>query len=132
MRVAMWSGLYFGSPTDMSLSRRARTVNDDLRQSISPAPVAIMFFDLIAAGLTPPLGCDPHLMTFGADTYWRGETHRVCDRPGAVTRLLEELAVAGVSQAIVVSAVAAPPSPHRLNAPRLEFRHRLGEFLAAR
>ena len=88
-------------------------------------------FDLIAAGLTLPFGCDPHMMTFGADTYWRGETHRVCDRPGAVSRLLEELAVAGVSQAVVVSAVAAPSSPHRLNAPRLEFRHRLGEFLAA-
>jgi hypothetical protein len=70
-------------------------------------------FDLIAAALTPPLGCDPHLMTFAADCYWRGETHRVCDRPGAVSRLLEELAAAGVSQVIIVSAVAAPPPPHR-------------------
>ena len=87
-------------------------------------------FDLIAAGLTPPIGCDPHLMTFAADSYWQGETHRVCDRPGAVSRLLEELAAAGVSQAIIVSAVAAPP-PHRLSVPRLEFRYRLGEFLAA-
>ena len=87
-------------------------------------------FDLIAAGLTPPLGCDAHMMMFGADSYWRGETHRVCDRPGAVSRLLEELASAGVSQAVIVSAVAAPP-PHRLNVARLEFRHRLGEFLAA-
>ena len=88
-------------------------------------------FDLIAAGLTPPLGCDAHMMTFGADSYWRGETHRVCDRPGAVSRLVEELAAAGVSQAIIVSAVAAPPPPHRLNVLRLEIRHRLGEFLAA-
>lgn len=88
-------------------------------------------FDLIAAGLTPLLGCDAHMMTFGADSYWRGETHRACDRPGAVSRLLEELAAAGVSQAILVSAVAAPPPPHRLNVPRLEIRHRLGEFLAA-
>jgi len=87
-------------------------------------------FDLIAAGLTPLLGCDPHLLTFAADSYWRGETHRVCDRPGAVSRLLEELAAAGVSQAIIVSAVAAPP-PHRLHVPRLDIRHRLGEFLAA-
>ena len=88
-------------------------------------------FDLIAAGLTPPIGCDPHMMTFAADSYWRGETHRVCDRPGAVSRLLEELAAAGVSQAIIVSAVAAPPPPHRLSVPRMDFRHRLGEFLAA-
>ena len=87
-------------------------------------------FDLVAAGLTPPLGCDPHMMTFAVDSYWRGETHRVCDRPGAVSRLLEELAAAGVSQAIIVSAVAAPP-PHRLSVPRLELKHRIGEFLAA-
>ena len=88
-------------------------------------------FDLIAAGLTPPIGCEPLMMTFAVDSYWRGETHRLCDRPGAVSRLLEELAAAGVSQAIIVSAVAAPPSPHRLSVTRLEIRHRLGEFLAA-
>ena len=88
-------------------------------------------FDLIAAGLSPPVGCDPHMLTFGADSYWRGETHRLCDRPGAVSRLLEELAAAGVSQVIVVSAVAAPPPPHRLSVPGMDIRRRLGEFLAA-
>ena len=88
-------------------------------------------FDLIAAGLAPPVGCDPHMLTFGADSYWRGETHRLCDRPGAVSRLLEELAAVGVSQVVVVSAVAAPPPPHRLTVPGLDIRHRLGEFLAA-
>jgi len=87
-------------------------------------------FDFVAAGLTPPVGCDPHLMTFAPDTFWRGETHRTCDRPGAVLRLLEELAGAGVSQAVIVSAVATPP-PHRLSVPRLEIQQRVGEFLAA-
>jgi hypothetical protein len=87
-------------------------------------------FDFVAAGLTPPIGCEPHLMTFAADTFWRGETHRMCDRPGAVSRLFDELASAGVSQAIVVSAVATPP-PHRLSVPRLETQYRTGEFLAA-
>ena len=87
-------------------------------------------FDFVAAALTPAVGCDAHLLTFGADTFWRGETHRTCDRPGAVSRLLDELAGAGVSQAIIVSAVAAPP-PHRLSVPRLEIQHRIGEFLAA-
>jgi hypothetical protein len=87
--------------------------------------------DIIAAALTPPVACDPHLVTFGVDTYWRGETHRLCDRPGACTRLLDELADAQVTQAILVSAVAAPRVPHRLAAARLEPRHRLGEFLAA-
>ena len=87
--------------------------------------------DIIAAALTPPVACDPHLVTFGVDTYWRGETHRLCDRPGACARLLDELAAARVTQAIVISAVAAPRVPHRLAAARLEPRHRLGEFLAA-
>ena len=88
-------------------------------------------FDVLAAGLTPPVACDPHLVAFGIDTYWRGETHRLCDRPGACARLLEELAGAGVTQAIVVSAVASQQVPHRLAAARLAPRHRLGEFLAA-
>ena len=29
-------------------------------------------------------------MTFAPDSFWRGETHRLCDRPGSVARLLEE------------------------------------------
>jgi hypothetical protein len=87
--------------------------------------------DIIGAALTPPVACDPHLLTFGVDTYWRGETHRLCDRPGACARLLDELADAHVTQAILVSAVAAPHVPHRLAAARLEPRHRLGEFLSA-
>ncbi|MBI3048644.1 MAG: hypothetical protein HYY76_10090 [Acidobacteria bacterium] len=87
--------------------------------------------DLVAAALTPPVLCDPRLLTFGADSYWRGETHRLCDRPGACVRLLEELAAAGVTQAILVSAVATSPRPHRLTAARLDLRHRLGEYLAA-
>jgi hypothetical protein len=88
-------------------------------------------FDLVAAALTPPLVCDPHPLSFSVDSYWRGETHRMCDRPGAPIRLLEELAAAGVSQAIVVSGVAAAQAPHRLRALRLELRQRLGDFLAA-
>jgi hypothetical protein len=88
-------------------------------------------FDLVAGALTPSLGCDPYPLTFGVDTYWRGETHRLCDRPGACVRLLEELAAAGVSQAILVSGVAASLVPHRLRPLRLDLRHRLGDFLAA-
>jgi hypothetical protein len=87
--------------------------------------------DLIAGALTPPVVCDPQFVTFAVDGYWRGETHRLCDRPGALSRLLEELALAGVTQAIIVSGVARVQKPHRLSTPRLALRHRLGEFLAA-
>lgn len=86
--------------------------------------------DVIAGALSPP-ACDPHLVTFGVDSFWRGETHRLCSRTGSVSRLLEELAAAGVSQAVIVSAVAVPSEPHRLPVPRLDFRHRLGDALAA-
>jgi hypothetical protein len=88
-------------------------------------------FDMVAAALTVPVACDPYLVPFGGDSYWRGETHRLCDRPGAVMRLLEELSGAGVTQAIVVSAVAPAGAPHRLAPPRLDLRHRLGDYLAA-
>lgn len=88
-------------------------------------------FDIVAGALTPPLGGDPHMVAFASDSYWRGETHRLCDRPGAISRLLEELSAAGVSQAIVISAVAPSAAPHRLTSPRLDIRNRLGEFLSA-
>jgi hypothetical protein len=70
-------------------------------------------------------------VTFAIESFWRGETHRVCDRPAAVIRLLDEVVAAGVTQVIVVSASASPGGPHRLSAPRLGPRNRLGEFLAA-
>jgi hypothetical protein len=87
--------------------------------------------DIMAAALTPPVACEPRLVTFATEGYWRGETHRLCDRPGALIRLLEELAGAGVSQAIVVTAVPTAFAPHRLRVPRLDVRSRLGEFIAA-
>jgi len=88
-------------------------------------------FDVIDAALTPPLVCDPALVRFASDSYWRGETHRLCDRPGLVTRLLEEVATAGVTQVIVVSATASAGEPHRLAPPRLDVRHRFGDVTAA-
>jgi hypothetical protein len=85
--------------------------------------------DVMTAAMTPPLLCEPELVTFAADSYWRGETHRGCDRPAAIQRLLEETANAGVTQAIVVSAVSVEGSPHRLRSVRWDPRGRLGEFL---
>jgi hypothetical protein len=87
--------------------------------------------DIMAAALTPPVVCEPRLVTFPSDGFWRGETHRLCDRPGAVMRLFEELAAAAVSQVVVVTAVPTAFAPHRLRTPRLDVRSRLGEFLAA-
>jgi hypothetical protein len=87
--------------------------------------------DVIAAAMTPPVACDPALVAFSADGFWRGEIHRLCDRPGAIHRVLEELSAAGVTQVILVSAVAASAGPHRLHRLRLDPRERLGDYLAA-
>jgi hypothetical protein len=87
--------------------------------------------DVVAAALTPPLIAEPALVTYASDSFWRGETHRMCDRPAAVNRLLEEVAAAGASQVIVVSGVASVPAPHMLRVPRMDPRSRLGEFQVA-
>jgi hypothetical protein len=83
--------------------------------------------DVVLAGLTPLRVCEPYPIVFAPDSYWRGETHRVCDRPGALHRLLEEVAAAGGRQAIVVTAAAPVDAPHQLRAPRLDVRGRFGE-----
>ena len=87
--------------------------------------------DVMSAALTPPVACEPHLVTFAPDGYWRGETHRLCGPPGSIVRLFEELAGAGVSQLIAVTAAPAVGAPHRLRVPRLNLRSRLGEFITA-
>ena len=87
--------------------------------------------EVMAGALTPPVVCEAWSVTFAADGYWRGETHRLCDRPGSVVRLLEELSGAGVSQVVIVSAVAVTAAPHRLRAVRRGPRGRLGEFVVA-
>ncbi len=61
--------------------------------------------------------------------YWRGETHRLCDRPAALLRLLAELSEIGVRQAIVVSAAPELKGPHALSRPRADGRGRLGDYL---
>jgi hypothetical protein len=87
--------------------------------------------DAIAAALAIPVVNDAHPMTFAADAYWRGETHRLCDRPGALARLLDELTELGVEQVIIVSAASALDGPHALAAGRLDGKGRAGEYLLA-
>src|SRR4030095_8131832 len=67
--------------------------------------------------------------TFAPDGYWRGETHRICDRPAALIRLVDELTDLGAEQRIVVSAAPQAQGPHTLAAARLDGRGRLGDYL---
>ena len=85
--------------------------------------------DAVAGALAVPIATDPHSIVFSADAYWRGETHRLCDRPSSLARLLDELADLGVQQILIVSASPESPRPHTLAAPRLDGRARLGEYL---
>lgn len=87
--------------------------------------------DVLSASLALPFGTEPHLVSFAADGPWRGETHRVCDRPGSLTRVLEEVAAAGAEQVIILSGSSRPGRPHELSANRADLRGRAGEELAA-
>jgi hypothetical protein len=87
--------------------------------------------DAMDAALAVPLAVDPHLTSFAPDGPWRGEAHRLCDRPGSLSRLLEEVAAAGAEQVILVTASPPAGRPHELSASRGDLRGRAGEQLAA-
>jgi hypothetical protein len=87
--------------------------------------------DGLSASLVLPIATEPHLVTFAAEGPWRGETHRVCDRPGALARVLDEVAAAGAEQVILLSASPRAARPHELNAGAADLRSAGAEQLAA-
>ncbi len=87
--------------------------------------------DAFAAALSLPVATDPRYVTFEHDSAWRGETHRLCDRPESTARLLDEVARAGVQQVILVSALPPAAGPHALGAARRDIHGRAGEHLLA-
>ncbi len=89
------------------------------------------WFDAFAAAISVPIATEPWLVRFAPSSSWQGETHRVCDRPDSVGRLLDEVALAGAGQVILVSAVSGPSGPHTLGTGRRDGRGRIGESLSA-
>jgi hypothetical protein len=87
--------------------------------------------DALNAALSVPLATEPHLLRFSTEGPWRGEAHRLCDRPEGLARLVEEAAHAGAEQVIVVSAAPPPGRAHELSAGRADLRGRAGEQFAA-
>jgi Patatin-like phospholipase len=87
--------------------------------------------DAIAAAVTIPLATEPHSVTFSAESYWRGETHRLVDRPASLIRLIDELIELGVKQIVLVAGTEDASGPHTLAPPRLDGRGRLGEYVAS-
>ena len=112
------------------------------RAASDPGTRAIEAFDLsgvarehaldsLQAALAVPLATDPHLVRFSPEGPWRGEAHRLCDRPEALSRLIEEAAAAGAEQVILVAASPVPGHAHELSAGRADLRGRAGEQLGA-
>ncbi len=87
--------------------------------------------DVLAAAMSLPGVSDPRLVQFTPDSYWRGETHRLVDRPGCLARLIEEAAAAGAEQVVIIAATPEPLGPHELRPPRLDGFGRIGEQLAS-
>lgn len=87
--------------------------------------------DVLAASLSVPVATSPRPVTFAPECPWRGETHRLADRPGGWLRLFLEVAAAGAEQVIVVSAVPGGGSAHRLEAARVDWRGAAGEYVRA-
>jgi len=85
--------------------------------------------DVVAGALAVAVVTEPRTVTFATDGYWRGETHRLCDRPASFGRVLLELLELGAAQIVVVSASADTSGPHTLTTPRLDGRGRFGEYL---
>jgi hypothetical protein len=86
--------------------------------------------EALLAGLSLPVATDVPLISFPAESYWCGEVHRAAARPGAVDRLLDELALAGIEQVVVVSPFPEVDGPHRLSVPRGDWRGRVSDYLA--
>jgi hypothetical protein len=87
--------------------------------------------DVMRAAVSVPGLTEPTLVRFAADSYWRGEVHRLIDRPASLARLLEEAAAAGAEQLILVSGSPEPPGPHELARPRLDPMGRISDHAGA-
>jgi hypothetical protein len=87
------------------------------------------FADAIAASMSMGVATEPHVIAFPPESYWRGERHRLCDRPASLVRLIEELADLEVRQVVLVSAAPDISGPHALAPPRVDGKARLGSYL---
>lgn len=83
--------------------------------------------DALIAGLRLPVASAPHEVTFPINSYWQGETHRWCDRPELVGRLIDEVARIGVEQVVLVTPAPPAAQPHDMRVKPGDFRHRMGE-----
>lgn len=116
--------MLFPAPGSVSALRRAEA------QDLASGTQGFLA-DVLAAALCLPGVGEPRLVRFAPDSYWRGETHRLSDRPSSIGRLIEEAAAAGAEQVMIVTATPEPPGPHELRPARLDGLGRIGEQLGS-
>jgi len=92
-------------------------------------PQRDLLMSFLAGAFSLPVVSQPAIVEFPTDSYWRGERHRVCDRPDLVLRLIDEFAGIGVEQLILVSPAPPPATPHALRAQPIDLRARMGELV---
>jgi len=109
-------------------SRRAVETRDAEIVELT-GPQRELLVDLLQGTWRLPVATAPATVTFPADSFWRGEQHRLCDRPELVSRLVDELATIGVEQVVLVSAAAPAASPHGMRARPIALRARMGEMV---
>lgn len=88
-----------------------------------------LIVDFLAGAQQLPVASTPHIVQFATDSYWRGEMHRLCDRPELAVRLVEEAAAVGIEQVILVGAAAPAAVPHGLRSRPADLRGRMGELV---
>lgn len=84
---------------------------------------------VLVGALRLPVVTAPAMVQFPTDSYWRGEQHRVCDRPDLASRLVDELAGLGVEQIILVGPAPPPAGPHHIRPTPVDMRARMGELV---
>jgi hypothetical protein len=118
---------------DVAQAFAARRKGPGLREAevvdFTHGPERQMVMDFLFGALRLPIASAPHSARFPADSYWRGEAHRLCDRPELAARLVDEIAAIGVEQVILVSPAAPPAQPHGLRARPIDMRGRMGELV---
>ncbi len=92
-------------------------------------PARTLVLDFLRGALRLPGVVAAHVCEFPAESYWRGESHRLCDRPELPARLIDEISLAGIEQVLLVGAAPPPAQPHGLRTMPLDLRARLGELL---
>ena len=88
-----------------------------------------LVMDFLAGAVRLPVASAPHEVTFPDNGYWQGETHRWCDRPELVSRLIDEMARVGVEQVILAGPAPPASTPHDMRAKAIDFRTKMGETL---